>query len=287
MKGVYLAEGGSISIERESLNVPLSSVLDEGDVNAVGRRFSFDFDTGALITGDKVAIRNIDGDNLVLVVGHNYPDGEWFINIDEAGGIRLYDTYKKALNGGYTNAFPLETSSAVQNIEVQTKGDGYKFISKIRDYSFTTSRDNIDLTGIGEEFRKKYASGLISGQGNINCFWDFTHGLCDDNCVGDAELAQYFAELVIRLQQGSSFAARLYLLDAPQTESSVWWDVPICIVTNVAMAFEPGLAVRTSIDFVTSSAIHMKMGQPPAYLLLQQGGFLLQQNDSRLELEED
>ena len=287
MKGVYLGDSGAITIERESLNVPLHSVLDSGDVNVPERRFSFDFAPGALITGDKISIRNTSGGDLQLVANHEFPDGTWFIYVDEAGGIRLYSTYREAINGGRASALELISPTVSQNIEVKTEGDGYKFVSKIRSYSFTTSRDNIDLTGIGEEFRKQYASGLISGQGNLTCFWDFERGRCEDDCPGEVELAQYFAELVIRLQQGSSFAGRFYLYTAPQGENSVWWDVPICIVTNVAMNFDPGVPISTSIDFVTSGSIRMKMGQPPAYLLLDQGGFLLQEDESRLELEDD
>ena len=66
----------------------------------------------------------------------------------------------------------LVAPSAAQNITLQTKNDRYRFMAKIRDFDLTTSRDTIDLTSLGNEFRNQYEQGLISGQGTLNCFWE-------------------------------------------------------------------------------------------------------------------
>ena len=39
----------------------------------------------------------------------------------------------------------------------------------------TTSRDQVDLTSVGDEFKSQYEAGLISGQGTMNCIWEHSY----------------------------------------------------------------------------------------------------------------
>ena len=42
----------------------------------------------------------------------------------------------------------------------------------------TTSRDQVDTTNLGDQFRNQYEAGLISGQGTLNAFFEhrYEHG---------------------------------------------------------------------------------------------------------------
>jgi hypothetical protein len=53
------------------------------------------------------------------------------------------------------------------------------------------------------------------------------------------------------------------------------------------MTFEPARPIQTSIDFITTGPICLKMGIPPSYLLQEDGALLLQEDGSRLLLEEE
>lgn len=285
-KGVYLGSSGSVEIQRSSLNVPLASHLGADDVNVGLRRFSFDFDPSALITGDHIEIRTEDGSDLQLVDGHAFPDWRGYVHVDDAGGIRLFDSFADAINGDKEQAVELVAPATPQPIGVRTRNSRFRFVAKVANYEFTTSRESVDLTSLGDEHRRHYASGLISGQGQLQCFWDYERELCDlPDCGEQVELAQYLAELVLRVKQGANFAARLNL--ALDGKNSVWWDCPICLVTNVAMGFEPGQPIRASVDFVTSGPLRLRVGDPPAYLLQESTDSLLQESGDRLELEDD
>jgi hypothetical protein len=283
--GVYLGSDGYIELRRSSMNVPLTSVLDAADVNTARRRFSFDFDPSALITGDQVEIRTENGSELELVAGHAGPDWLGFVHIDDVGGVRLYRSFSDAINGEQSKALQLDVPTTSKPIAVRTQSRDFQALARISQYQFTTSREAVDLTSLGDQHRHQYASGLISGQGSLSCLWEFERQLCNGDCPPTAELPHYFAQLVLRTQLGSNFEGRFYIYISP-TES-VWWECPICIVTNVAFSFEPSQPTRTSIEFVTSGPLSLKMGRPPAFLLQENSSYLLQESGQRLLLEDD
>lgn len=285
---IYLGDSGFVELERESLDVPLHSVLEPDDVNVLRKRFSFDFPSTALITGDKLEIATADGSDLQLVAGHNFPDGHWYINVDAAGGIRLYDEYADALTGDFDTSLALVAPATPQNIVVKTADSIWRCIAQVRDYSFTTSRETLDLTELGEEFRRNYADGLITGQGELTCFWDFQRSLCDDRIGLANELPNYFAQLVLRTQLGSSFLGRFFL-KRPESNTDLdylWWEAR-CIVTNVSMQFAAGQPVLSQIAFVASEEFQLKFGRPPSHLLQEDGNRVLQEDGTGILLDTD
>jgi hypothetical protein len=296
MGGVYLGNSGMVEIRRRGLNSNMASLLDPADVNVVRKRFSFDFEAGALITGDQLEIRTEDGSTLELVAGHVFPDGRWFCHVDQAGGVRLYDKFEDAINGEEGPALALVAPSRSIPIEARSRNSLYRDVAQVANYEITTSREAVDLTVLGDEHRHHYASGLISGQGTLNCFWNYERVLCDPECDGQVEVAHYFAQLVLRLQQGASFEGRFFIKSqgAQRTgqnnpgsaDDMVWWEA-LCVVTNVAMSFEPTQPIRSQIEFVTTGPVLLKVGQPPGLLLQEsRDALLLEKQDGALLLEE-
>lgn len=284
---VYLGYAGSVELDRDSTDAPIKTTLDPSDVNATRRRFAVDFNVSALITGDRVEIATVDGSTLQLVSGHSYPDGSWYIHIDDAGGIRLYDQFQASLSGQQDDAVQLVTPSAAQEITMQTKNDRYRFMARIRDFEITTSRDTIDLTSLGNEFRNQYERGLISGQGSLNCLWESNQSFAGTGYgANQAEFPSYLARLVVRVQQGADFNGRFFIFaGTPDQPESVWYETK-CIITNVAVSVSNERAIETRVDFVTSEQIILKQGRPPEYLLQESGDYLLQEDGSRLVLED-
>lgn len=280
---IYLGYTGSVELDRDSTDAPLETTLDPSDVNVSRRRFSVDFRANTLVTGDRIEIATVDGSNLQLVDGHLYPDGQWYVHLDEAGGLRLYDRFQASLSGAQGDAVALIAPSATQAITIQTKNDRYRFVAKIKDFELTTTRDTVDLTSLGSEFRSQYEQGLISGQGALNCFWESSPTVGFANYSGnEIEFPSYLARLVVRVQQGADFNGRFFIYaGTPGSPESVWYEAK-CVITNVAVSVPNDTAIETRVDFVTSGDIVLKQGLPPSYILQEDSSHLLQEDGNRL-----
>ena len=285
---VYFGQSGQIALKRDALNSGIQTKLDPYDVNVDSKRFSLDHSTGSLITGDQVVIETADGSNLELVNGHSYPDGKWFINIDPVGGIRLFSTFAAAIEGLQANALTLVAPSASKDVVLTTKNDNFRHLAKVRDFEMTTSREQIDLTNLGDEFRNQYEAGLISGQGSMNCIWEHSYESKDraNNYGTDPEFPFYLAQLVVRTQQGSDFDGVFYIYkDNNNAKNNVYYEAN-CIITNVAVTVSASEIIETRIEFITNGAIALKIGDTPGVLLQEDTDRILQENDSRIMLEQ-
>ena len=286
--GVYLGHWGELALKRDPLQSPLQTKLAPYDVNVGKKRFSLDHSTGSLLTGDKVEIATADGSTLELVNGHTYEDGKWFINIDLVGGIRLYNSFAEAIEGGQDNALSLVAPTVAKNITIRTDNEKFRHVAGVKDFEMTTSREQIDLTNLGDEFRNQYEAGLISGQGSMTCIWE--HNYDEGNRVNeldtDPEFPFYLAQLVVRTQQGSDFDGLFYIYrDPDNSRKNVFYEAN-CIITNVAVSVSATEVIETRIEFVTNGEVKLKTGETPGFLLRDGVNRLLQENESRILLEQ-
>lgn len=284
---IHLGYGGLVRLQREAIGMLLRPRLAPEDVNAEERRFSFDFDLGALRTGDRLRFSTLDQSNLQLVAEHDFPDLTCYAHIDEAGGIRLYQDFFDALEGRKEKAKKLVRPTISQKIAVALDDSDFRCVAQVGEYEFTTSRDAIDITQLGDEFKQSYANGLISGQGNMTCFWDYENWLCDETS-GDVELPHYLAQLVIRTQMGGSFKGQFFLHRpeaADEDASDALWYEARCIITNCVMAINPQEPVTTKISFVVTGPFALKRGADTRYLLQESGDKVLQEDGAGILLE--
>ena len=264
---VYFGQSGDVEIKRDTLLASLITKLDPHDVNTGNKRFSVDRASGSLITGDRVEIATVDGSTLELVNGHNFPDGVWYLFIDKMGGIRLFNTFAKAISGKVGDALTLVTPSASKEITIKTVNSRFRHLARVTEFEMTTSRDQVDLTPLGDQFKKQYEAGLISGQGKLSCLWEHSSDLADDTHVEDPEFPFYLAQLVLRLQQGADFDGRFYIYKSgTSTNQTVWYEAN-CVVTNVAVSVSASSEITTSIEFITNGVITLNTGATPGYLL--------------------
>jgi len=286
--GVYFGQSGEIALKRDALQSALQTKLDPFDVNTSTKRFSVDHSSGSLLTGDEVEIETVNESTLELVNGHNYPDGKWFINVDPVGGIRLYDTFPKAIEGLQANALALVTPSAAKDILIRTKNERYRHVANVRDFEMTTSREQVDLTNLGDEFRNQYESGLISGQGTMSCIWEHSYDTGDrkNEYGSDPEFPYYLAQLIVRTQQGSDFDGLFYLYRDPNNSAKNVYYEANCIITNVAVSVTPAEVIETRVEFVTNGVIGLKTGDTAGYLLQENADKVLQEDESPILLEQ-
>jgi len=290
--GIYLGNIGNVEIARRSIAEGLESIVNPGDVNAGRSRFSFDFDEGCLISGDFVEIQTTDGTTLDFVSANGWSDltvyssGNWYVFIDELGGVRLYDNFDDSLEGSNAGLISLVAIDRDIPIKATVRDRGARLLACVTDYELNTNRETVDVTVLSDQYRQQYSS-LITGSGRITAQWDYV------NETGQ-EPINYLMQLVLRTEIGSGLHIKLYIKSqntdaaagsfaATQLNDALWWEFD-ALVTNSATSFAPGDIIVSTIDFVATGAIKLRAktttsrrllqeaGDP---ILLEQGGYLL------------
>jgi hypothetical protein len=285
--GIYLGNIGGIEITRKSDGSPKESLVNPSDVNASRDRFSFDFDESYLIAGDLVEFSTTDGTTLDFVAATGWLDGtvqtsgNWYIFIDELGGIRLYDNFDDSLEGSTAGLVPLVDIARDIPIRVVVRDRDSRLLASVTDYELNTNRETVDLTSLGDEYRQQYSS-LITGSGRLTAQWDYVN-------EASKEPVNYLMQLVLRTEIGSGFHAKFYIKSAntdatvgpfsgTQMNDSLWWEFD-AIITTSATSFAPGDVIVSRIDFVATGAIRLRAQTTT-------GRRLLQENGSPLKLEQ-
>jgi len=278
--GIYLGNIGGIEITRGTDGSPKESIVNPSDVNATRDRFSFDFDEGYLISGDLVELTTLDGTLLDFVDASGWGNntvqasGNWYVFIDEIGGIRLYDNFDDSLEGSSTGLVPLVAIARDIPIRVVVRDRDSRLLASISDYELNTNRETVDITALSDQYRQQYSS-LITGSGTLTAQWDYNKG------TGE-EPVNYLMQLVLRTDIGSGFRAKFYIksantdaaggsFSATQLNDALWWEFD-AIVTNSATSFAPGDIIVSRIDFVATGAIRLRAKTTSADRLLQEDG---------------
>tara|TARA_Y100001963_G_scaffold148593_1_gene226730 strand:+ start:494 stop:1363 length:870 start_codon:yes stop_codon:yes gene_type:complete len=284
----YLGSGGFIEFKRTSMEHSLDGTLVPSDVNVDRKRFSLTGVKGNIITGDKVDIKRTDGSaNLELVSGHNERDGSWFAHVDDIGGLRLYETFALAVGGTKTSAKTLVAPSGDQTISIISRNTSYRPLARIEEYEFTTSRDQIEISQLGENFKRQYENGLISGQGSMTCFWEHRYVASDPDYATGQEFSSYLARLILRVKQGADFFGRFFLYRESSISGNNAWYECEAQITNCSISIPNVGIVKTQIDFITNGEFSLQVGATPGYLLQESTDYILQEDGSKLFLEDD
>lgn len=294
---VYLGNVGNIEITRKASESDLESIVNPSDVNAGRSRFSFDFDEGSLISGDFIDITATDGTDLDFIDASGWGDntvqssGNWYIFIDELGGIRLYDNFDDSLEGSSAGLIPLAAINRDIPIRVTVRDRDKRLLACVIDYELNTNRETVDITALSDQYRQQYSS-LITGSGRITAQWDYV------NEAGD-EPVNYLMQLVLRTEIGSGFHAKFFIksadtdaaggsFSATQLNDALWWEFD-ALVTSSATSFAPGDIIVSTIDFVATGPIKLRARTTSARRLLQEAGdpILLEQGGYMLLEGED
>ena len=257
---IYLGNAGNITFSRSSEEIILG-VIEPAFVNTEKDMFSFNFRQGALITGDLI---EFDGGATVLtfvtaagwVVNTQQTKGNWFINVDQLGGIRLYDTYQHAVAGLPEGRVGLAVPAASISITCKIINVISRILANIIRFELSTDREAVDTTSLNEDFRSQYST-VITGSGAIDCQFDYAS-------VGETEVAVYLHNLILRQQFGATFTANLYILREGQGQGpnaandSVWYEVT-GIITQAAIQCSAGDIIESRFTFVTTGEIALRV----------------------------
>jgi len=266
---VYLGTTGEIELQRQFDGGELQSTILSSDVNVTAKRFSFDFEHGQLISGDQVQITSTDGTALDFIDSYTSTSVTKFIHVDELDGIRLYNSFADAINGGTANAIALAAPGNALPIRVKVENSDYKILAQVNNFELNTERETVDTTTLSDEFRSRIST-LMSGSGRISCFWEYT---------GDAinELPNYLVELSLRTRVGSQFKARFYIKTAGNSggggidtrDDEIYYEFS-GVLTACAVQFNPTETVQIQADFISTGPIQLRANFAVGAKLLQE-----------------
>ena len=250
---VYLGNAGNIELTRDSGDV-IAGTIAPASVDVSKGMFSFDFSFGAFVTGDFVEFTSTT--TLSFVSGWAYTKGNWFVNVDQLGGLRLYNTYSDAVAGTSTGRVALATPGASIAVSCTILNSVPRVLGQIVRFELSTDREAVDTTGLGDEFRNQYST-LITGSGSIECIFDYA-------VAGDTEVAVYLHNLLLRQQFGSDFKANLYILSEGQAQGvnaandSIWYEIS-GVMTQAAISCAAGDIIGSTFTFITTGEIKLRV----------------------------
>jgi len=250
---VYLGNAGNIELTRDSDDV-ITGTITPANVNVNKGMFSFDFSSGAFVTGDFVEFSSAS--TLSFISGYAYTKGNWFVSVDQLGGLRLYPTYSDAVAGTSNNRVALATPGAAIAVSCKILNSVPRLLANIIRFELSTDREAVDTSSLGDEFRNQYST-LITGSGSIDCIFDYA-------TTGQTEIAVYLHNLLLRQQFGSDFKANLYILTEGQAQGanasndSVWYEIQ-GVMTNAAIQCTAGDIIESRFTFVTTGEIKLRV----------------------------
>ena len=278
----YLGKHGNVRLRRGS-DIFIGSIeasIDPDDVNTVLERLGVDGATDNLFSGDKVDIVTADSRGLAFIPSSNWSSGviedtfSTFVNVNQAGGLRLYPSFQDAINNVRANEIDLQafTGSPIA-ITVSVRDTRYNIIGNVSRYEFNTSRESVDLTTLSDKYKQQHSAGLISGSGRIECAFDYT-------TLGTAEAPMIMLQIIQRLDLGSAFDIALYLTDKEvvPTVPNIFYQTT-AVTTSTGINVEADGLVSCTIDFVATEEIKLVIGKPSEYIL--------KQDDDRIRVEHD
>ena len=277
---------GGLRIERAATGKVYANITP-ADVDASIDRFGLDKPVANLfITGDRIEIVKVDAsgrpttENLDFVSpagwpdNQRHPDGAWFVNVDLVGGVRLYDSWSKALANKAADAIKLTAPSSGYRLSLRVLQGDERCLGRTVSWTLNTNRDVADITSLGEGFQKQMAT-LVSGSGDIDCFFDLEPSTCYGDS-GNEELSAYLHRLSLRLEIGSTFSG-IFLIkqtgcnplfnDSEVVRERELFYACDCVITEVGVEVNTEDLIHSQISFVTTGPIQMLYTFPTAYLL--------------------
>ena len=266
----FLGSQGRVRLRRGTdlvLGV-LNESIGLDDISTVLNRIGTANGIDNLFTGDKVDIETTDARNLLFIPASNWSSGtvqdtySTFVNVNAAGGIRLYPTFADAVNNNRSNEIALQSFTGDPiAVTIAVRDVGSNILGDVTSYEFNASREQVDTTTLSDKFKNQYNAGLISGSGRIEC-------LFNNASDGARETSLLMLQLIQRLDLGCAFDLFLYLVDKDinPAEQSIFYSLT-AVVTNSGVSVDLDDAIRCTLDFVTTGELKLVVGTLAEYLL--------------------
>jgi hypothetical protein len=277
----FLGTKGSVKLRRGSDPVlgSLTASIGVDDIHLVLNRIGFEGAIDNVLTGDRVDLVTADARNLAFIPTANWSTNQRedtfsaFVNINAAGGLRLYPTFNDAVNNNRDNEIALEAFSGDPiEVRLEVRDVSYNLLGNVTRYEFQNDRQQIDTTTLSDKYRQQYSAGIISGAGRIDCAFDSTASETSEN-------PKLLISLIQRLDLGCAFDMALYLTDKdvdPNVENLFY--LLTAVITSSGVNVAAGEIIDCSIDFVTTGEVRLVTGVPSQYIL--------KEDDDRIQVEQ-
>ncbi len=276
----FLGTRGNVRLRRGT-DVSLGSIslsVEPDDVQVTLNRVGIEGAVDNLFTGDRVDITTTDARGLDFIPASNWSSGNTedtfsvYVNVNAAGGLRLFSNFADAVNNVRANEIALVafTGDPIK-VDIAVRDVGFNILGNVTSYEFQSNREAVDITALSDKFRKQYSAGIISGSGRIDCFFD-------NITSGVNETPQLLLQLIQRLDLGSAFDLALYLVDKevdPNVENVFY--LLTAVVTNAGVNVAANELITCSLDFVTTGDVRLIVGKPSQYIL--------KEDDDRIRVE--
>lgn len=278
---VFLGQYGNIRLKRGSASpyASLNEQIDPADVNTSLNRLSFDTALDNLLTGDRVTLTTSDPRGLVCFNPNVWSSGtveksiSAYIHVNAVGGLRFFYSFESAVNNQRNDEYALQAFTGDPiDVDITVLDAKSNILGNVTGYTLNTDRETIDATTLSDRFRRQYSAGLISGNGSIDCLFDYT-------TTGVKETPLLMLQLIQRVDIGSEFDLILFLTDKEIDSSvdNVFYEMQ-ATVTRTGITVNTDNAITCTIDFVTTGDIRLQVGEPV--------GYVLKEDDDRIEFEQ-
>ena len=266
----FLGSQGNIRLRRGTDPVlgVLSDTIGLDDISTILNRIGTTNGIENLFTGDKIDIETTDARKLLFIPASNWSSGtiqdtlSAFINVNAAGGLRLFSTFADAVNNNRESEIALQafTGDPIA-VTIAVRDVGSNILGDVVSYEFNASREQVDTTTLSDKFKNQYNAGLISGSGRIECIFN-------NATDGTKETSLLMLQLIQRLDLGCAFDLFLYLVDKDlnPAEQSIFYSLT-AVVTNSGVSIDLDDAIRCTLDFVTTGELKLVVGTLAEYLL--------------------
>jgi hypothetical protein len=285
----FLGSQGNVRLRRgtESILGTLSEDIGLDDISTTLNRIGTANGIDNIFTGDKVDIETTDARKLLFIPVSNWSSGtvedtfSAFVNINAAGGLRLFLTFADAVNNVRANEIALQsfTGDSIA-ITLAVRDSGSNILGDVTSYEFNASREQVDTTTLSDKFKNQYNAGLISGSGRIECIFN-------NATDGAKETSLLMLQLIQRLDLGCAFDLFLYLVDKDlnPAEQSIFYSLT-AVVTNSGVSVDLDDAIRCTLDFVTTGELKLVVGTLAEYLLKEDDDRIRQEQSLNYLLKE-
>ena len=173
----FLGNYGNVRLRRGTSPVlgALQASIAPDDISLVLNRVGVDNSIDNLFTGDRVDIETTDSRGLEFITASNWSTGtiensfSAYVNVNAAGGLRLYPTFQSAVNNVRTEevAFQAFTGDPL-SVSITVRDVSFNVLGNVTNYEFNTSREAIDITALQDKYKQQYSAGLLSGAAASN-----------------------------------------------------------------------------------------------------------------------
>ncbi|NBS67478.1 hypothetical protein EBT31_01000 [bacterium] len=276
---VFLGQYGKVKLRRSAQGT-FSSAISPDDVNTTLNRLGFDGSLENLLTGDRVDITTDDPRGLECFPVATWPASgatenavSLYVNVNQAGGLRFFRSFAEAVNNTRSTELSLASfSGAPIPIGITVRDADFNLLGNVTSYEINTDREAIDTTTLSDKFKQQYTAGLISGNGTINCQFNY-------ETSGIEETSLLMLQLIQRVDLGAAFDCALFLTDndTDSTLQTVYYEIS-ALVTSAGVTVNTDSVIECTINFVSAGEIRLLVGKP--------SGYILQEDDYKIRLEQ-